>query len=164
MSNFIPLHICKQKHSQIFFNIPSIEWVKKFLEDVYGIKDFDYTKTIKCYQLDNILKQMLEYIPEMSLYVRNYFINFWFNKHAFSFRKAITILKHFVQLHNYNVASHILYTWKNNKLSKSVEYKVYKMDNLKPFKGINILFNTKINDNNKNKLINNDNKFLISFD
>lgn len=141
MTKYHLYKINNSKKSQIFYNIPSIEWVNKFLEDCFGIKDFDEYHIICKSQFEKIFNKYVDYLPEFTLYIRNYYLNQWFVIGHMSFRRCMTIMKNIVGLYGYNICYSVNIkpsNQENHKLEKELQYRVYKIENIKPVSGINI--------------------------
>lgn len=133
-----------KKPDVLFKIVPTKEWVCKFLEDVYGIKDWNGNKIINRINGANITDKLIDYLPSLSIYMYNHFINTYFYNpnHELDFRKTITLLHHFTNLYGYNIcySNTILYN-NNSKPEKIINYKIYNYKENNPFLGIKITKN-----------------------
>ncbi len=116
----------KKKKNQLFKKIPSEDFVIKLL-NIYGINGFDinYIFTKDSLILNNTLSKINEIINELEdfylpckkkIYLKNITI-----------KRAITILRQFVKVYNYNIES----SEKFNNYKKYLEYKLSNIEDIK---------------------------------
>jgi hypothetical protein len=121
-------------HNHYFTQKPSYEFITSFLEFVFGIKQWDVLKTFNKKDNIDIPNKMIEMIPFLTIYIKNYLINHLFYNTTLTFNKCITILHHFVLCYGYNIRFETKienYTYKYNI------YSIYRLDDL-PINGIKI--------------------------